>query len=352
MSDGLCEELRRCEVGQWWMKWLMVLCAGWVAMAVAMALTGCGPMTFTIGGSPEDNALRVEVIEKAEGWRNDRIAIIDVTGVIMNAHPRSLLSSGDNPVGLFREKLDAARADDRVRAVVLRLNTPGGTVTASDMMYRELQRFREQTGKPVVALMMDVAASGGYYLACGADQIVAYPTSVTGSIGVIFQTMSVKPALERWGIKPEAFVSGPNKNAGSPLSDMTDDQRVVMQSLVDDFYGRFVALVRERRPGIASSDLAMVTDGRVVSGETALRYGLVDHVGDLENAKRQALALAGMDRADVVIYRRPMTYVGSPYAATHIEVSAVQIGSGRGGGMGGVAEMPAGFYYLWVTGVE
>ena len=111
----------------------------------------------------------------------DKIALIDVEGLIVNARTGGLFSSGDNPVSLFRERLDTAACDKRVKAVVLRINTPGGGVTASDIMYRDLVNFRQETGKPVVACLMDVAASGGYYLAVGCDRIFAHPTTVTGS---------------------------------------------------------------------------------------------------------------------------------------------------------------------------
>src|SRR5439155_15439089 len=126
------------------------------------------------------------VIAEAQSWccRN-KVAIIDVAGLIVNARIGSLFSNGDNPVSLFRERLAAAADDPRVRAVVLRINSPGGAVTASDIMYQDLLQFRRDTKKPVVACMMDVAASGAYYLAMGCDEVYAHPTTVTGSIGVI-----------------------------------------------------------------------------------------------------------------------------------------------------------------------
>src|SRR5205085_488714 len=108
----------------------------------------------------------------------DKVALIDVEGMILNARGSSLFGGGDNPVSLFRERLDEAAHDRRVKAVVLRINSPGGAVTASDIMYQDLLRFRKETGKPVVACMMDVAASGAYYLAVGCDRVYAHPTTV------------------------------------------------------------------------------------------------------------------------------------------------------------------------------
>ena len=147
---------------------------------------------------------------------HDKIALIDVEGMIVNAPTGNLFTAGDNPVSLFRERLDAAAQDRRVKAVVLHINSPGGAVTASDVMYRELVNFREETGKPVVACLMDVAASGGYYLALGCDRIYAHPTTVTGSIGVIMNLYNAHGLLQFVGVKGEAIKSGRNKDLGSP----------------------------------------------------------------------------------------------------------------------------------------
>lgn len=315
-------------------------------------LAGCSPITFVVGVSPGDQRLERTTVVQETGWGGDRVALIDVSGMIVNAHKPALLQQGENPVSLFHEQLTQAAADPRVKAVVLRLNTPGGGVTASDMMYRDLRRFRESTGKPVVALLMDVAASGGYYLACGADRIVAYPTSVTGSVGVILQTISVKPALDRIGVQTPALTSGENKNAGSPFSTLTDSHRAVLQQLVDDYYARFVALVRERRPDIDADQMDTVTDGRVFSGEEAAAMGLVDATGDLHDAVALAKTLAGIDRADWVRYHRPLNHVGSPYAAAPVppatgppstQLNVLQFNFE---GLAGF-DSPVGIYYLW-----
>src|SRR5438132_8391475 len=140
----------------------------------------------------------------------------------MNARSSGLLSDGDNPVSLFREKLDAAACDKHVKAVVLRINSPGGAVTASDIMYQDLLNFREKTGRPVVACMMDVAASGAYYLAMGCDWVYAHPTTVTGSIGVIMSLYNAAGLASKIGISSNPIKSGPIKDIGNPLRDMTD----------------------------------------------------------------------------------------------------------------------------------
>lgn len=315
---------------------------------------GCGPATFVVGVAPGGQRLQATPIQRDGQWGSRRIAVIDVTGMIVNADQGGLLSAGENPVARLTESLNLAAADERVAAVVLRLNTSGGTVTASDMMYREVQRFRKNTGKPVVMLMMDVAASGGYYLACAGDHVIAYPTTITGSIGVIFQTLSVKPALDRIGVRAEALVSGPNKAAGSPLENLEASQREILQGLVDTFYADFVTVVRANRPDVAPETWDIVTDGRVFTGKRAYELGLVDQLGDVHGALAKAKELAGLERADVVMFHRPLEYVASPYAESpaagasgkiQTQINLLQVNLDRAFQIGEGTD--AGMYYLW-----
>ena len=317
-------------------------------------LAGCGPMTFVVGVSPGDQRLVSTMVASDGGWFNDRVAIVDVSGLIHNGRKPGLLARGDNPVSLLHEQLAQAGGDERVKAVILRLNTPGGTVTASDTMYRMVKRFEAESGKPVLALMMDVAASGGYYLACAANTIVAYPTTITGSIGVIMQTISFKPAMSRVGIQAEAITSGPNKDAGSPFSTLTEEGRAVLQAMVDDFYERFVTVVRQARGEIPEDRFAAVTDGRVITGSQAVQLGLVDQVGDLHTAFELAKRMGGMKRADLIRYHRPLEYVGSPYASAPgletpygVESGGTQINLAQINFSANPAESSTMFYYLW-----
>ena len=327
-------------------------------VAICLVTTGCGNLTMTIGLSSGDSKLRATTVAEEAGAQGNRVAIIDVSGMIMNMHKPALLSVGENPVALLQEQLKQAEEDANVKAVILRINSPGGTVTASDIMYREVTRFRASARKPVVVLMMDVAASGGYYLACGGDYIVAHPSTITGSIGVIIQTLSLKPMLERWGVEAHAITSGKNKAAGSPLGTLTEEHRAVLKELVDDFYKRFTAVVRSARPHIPPDRFADVTDGRVFSGEDALSVGLVDQLGDLHDAFAKAKELARVSKADMVIYHRPLQYVGSPYATAPGATPAAQATGGTGTQINvlqlNLPEMPGqstvGVYYLWQPG--
>ena len=212
------------------------------------------------------------------------------------------------------ENLNAAASDHRVKAVVLRINSPGGTVTASDTLYQEIKAFRKRTGKPVIAYFQDVAASGAYYLACAADEIIAQRTSVTGSIGVIMQMVDLSETMAKLGIEADAIKSGPFKDAGSPFREMKTEERALFQGLVDNFYSQFVEVVCEGRPHLTHEDVVKLADGRVYSAGQALEAGLIDRVGTLREAVEAAKDRAKIDRAITVRYVRPLTWAPNVYA--------------------------------------
>ncbi|MEM9295214.1 MAG: signal peptide peptidase SppA [Planctomycetota bacterium] len=321
--------------------------------SIALApLTACAPQGFTVNLRPAENQFEEVVVIAPERSTRNKVALIDVSGVIANADTGGLFGGGANPVSEFAEQLAKAERDDRVKAILIRIDSPGGSVMATEAMFQEAVRFKAKTGKPVVAQMMTTAASGGFFLACAADEVWAYHSTVTGSIGVIMQLVSVKPALDRWGVEATTIASGANKPAGSPLTQLEDAQREVFASLVDEFYAGFVAVVRERRPDLTDDEIATLADGRVLSGQQAQAAGLIDRVGTLRESAARAAELAGLDRANLVRYRRPLTYVGSPYATApagapvgEVEVNLVQLQ------LDGVTGPTSGFYYLWAPGL-
>lgn len=291
--------------------------------AVALLSAGCTPTSFLITPVPSNPALEEVVVQRESPWAAQRIAIIELEGVLANQRSRSLLGlSESNPVVEFKERLDAAAADKRVKAVVLRIHSPGGSVTASDLMYQELLRFRERTKKPVIACLMDVAASGGYYVACAADEIHALPTTVTGSIGVIMLTIDVSRTLDYIGVRPNVIKSGSLKDAGSPFREMRDEDRRVFQAMIDQMYERFFHVVARARKNIPEDELRKLCDGRVFFAPEARELGLIDQIGTLEQALHAAKRAAGIESAKVVVVQygralsyRPNIYAQSPAAA-------------------------------------
>ncbi|HYE01868.1 MAG TPA: signal peptide peptidase SppA [Phycisphaerales bacterium] len=321
---------------------------------LAVALGSCAPLSITFRLGPQHAPLRpTEVMRSERGDGPAKVALIDVRGLIADA-PRSGFPVGPagNPVDEFLARLHAAEKDDKVRAVVVRINSPGGTVTASDTLHQELRAFRERAGKPVVASLGDVAASGGYYLALAADEIVAQPTSITGSIGVIIPTVNVAEGLRRIGVVARSVKSGPNKDLGNPLEPMREHQYDVLQALVDEFYARFRDIVRARRGprGLDPARLDDLTDGRVVTGAEAVRSGLADREGDLREAFELALELAGARGGRLIKYTprhdpQPRTAYGhSPdgLPAAQLNLVNVELEAGLAGAAGTNA------YYLWL----
>jgi protease-4 len=275
----------------------------------------------------------------------DKIAIIDVDGLILNARTSCLLGDGENPLSLFREKLEAAADDKHVKAVVLRINSPGGAVTASDIMYQDVLKFRHATNKPVVACMMDVAASGGFYLAMAGDVVYAHPTTVTGSIGVIMKLYDASGLFAKIGLASNPIKSGPNKDIGNPGRPMTPAERAILQHMIDQFYCEFVHVVTERRH-LPEERVRELADGRIYTGLEAKELGLVDRIGYLEDAIATAMDLACLKDAKIVAYDRCDGYRGSIYAGlpkipSEINVKLDVPGLGKSGAM---------FMYLWEPG--
>jgi len=201
-----------------------------------------------------------------------------------------------------------------VKAIVLRINTPGGTVTASDIMYHELKSFKTSKNIPIVASIMDMGTSGGYYIAAAADAVLAHPSSVTGSIGVIMLTVNARGLLEKVGVEATAVTSGPRKDMGSPFRVMTPEEREIFQGLIDSFYQRFLTVVQEGRPNLQMERIKQLADGRIYTGDQAKATGLVDDIGYLEDAIELAKKKAEIAEARVVTYRRPGEYAGNVYS--------------------------------------
>lgn len=223
-----------------------------------------------------------------------RVGVVDLEGVILSAET-------------FRESLERFRDAASVHAVVIRINSPGGGVAASQEIHRELVRFRNETKKPVVVSMEAVAASGGYYAASAADHIVANPGTITGSIGVILQWVNYGDLLEWAKLRTVTFKSGALKDAGSPTRELTDEERKYFQDLIERLRGQFRRTVEEDRKGkLKPEALERMADGRVVSGDEALELGLVDEIGDFRDAVDRAARLAGLSLPAEVWHPRPL----------------------------------------------
>jgi protease IV len=271
------------------------------------------------------------------GSGRDKILVLDITGIIIGGDTGELLSDRKKPglIARTREALDRARKDRDVKAVVLRINSPGGGVTASDTLYHELLKFRQETGVVLVAHIMDVGASGGYYAALAADAITAQPTSVTGSIGVIMYRIDATGLLQKIGVQASEISSGDRKSMGSPLRPSSDDERKVFQGIIDDLHGRFTGLVAESRK-LSPEAVRKVADGRVLTSREARAAGLIDGIGYIEDAVELARKKANLEKATVVMYHRPGEYRNNLYSLNLFNVD-----------LGEFSDPGARFLYLW-----
>ncbi|MEB3299975.1 MAG: signal peptide peptidase SppA [Candidatus Sericytochromatia bacterium] len=223
------------------------------------------------------------------------VALLDLQGPITDSGPAGGLTGGTSGIGAQQTVKWLRQAEkDGARAILVRINSPGGTVAASQMIYEELMRIRTVAKIPVVAAFGDVAASGGYYIASAANHIVALPGSTTGSIGVILQVQEVSGLMGRLGIRDNTVKSGARKDVGSPFRPMDAGDRASLQALVDDSYAQFLEAIRRGRPKLTLNKLKPLADGRVFTGRQAKAVGLVDALGTPQEALSKAAALAGV----------------------------------------------------------
>jgi len=315
--------------------------AVWLAPLVAAALAACSPQV-RIDLLGEDKLQEVVLLA---GPSREKVLMIDIDGTISSALETGFLAREKSVVARVFERLERAAADPWVKAVILRLDTPGGEVTASDIVYHEVLRFKERTGRPVIGLMMSVAASGGYYIASACDAIIAHPSTLTGSIGVISIFPSVEALMAKIGVKVDVIKSGPSKDSGSPFRGMTEDEKKIFQEVIDEYYEGFLAVVAKGRHGkVAAADLRRIADGRIYTAPQALKLGLIDALGYFDDAFAKARDMASLKSAKLVSYTYfPKTksniYAGRLGDLSPVDAKVVESMLGA---------LKAGFYYLWL----
>lgn len=274
---------------------------------LSFLLSGC---IYNISLLPQFGPLEEKVVE---GSGDDKILLLDISGIISEEKPDGLIERPDM-VARVKEELKRAESDKGVKAVVLRINSPGGTVTASDIIYHEIVRFKERTGRKVIASIIDVGASGGYYIAMAADRVIAQPTSVTGSIGVIMLHVNLQGLMEKVGVGAEAIKSGENKDLGIPTQPLSPEDREIFQSVINDMYARFLEVIIRGREGLPADRIKALADGRIYTAAQAKEAGLVDQIGYLDQAIDLAKSEAGLKEASVILYSRSGQHINNIYS--------------------------------------
>jgi protease-4 len=310
--------------------------------------SGCGIPSFLVTPVQSTSDLQEIQVQPSHHPFASKVAIIEVEGVLINARTGTFVQSADNPLSIFTQQLDKAAADGSVKAVVLRVNSPGGAVATSDTMYDEIVRFRKKTGKPVIASAQEIDASGAYYVSCACDKILVHPAGLMGSIGVIFEDFDVSSTLSMLGVQPEAIKSAPMKDIGSPFKHMSDKERAVLQVLVDNYFARFKGIVLKNRPFKDEAELDAVADGRVFTGEQAVGLHLADQVGRLDDAIDLARQMSGATDAQVIMYKHEYGDSGSIYADFNAPAPQANSGVTTLALPKSDSLLPGGFYYLWM----
>jgi len=261
-----------------------------------LALSGCIHVdVFSSGGVLRETTL--------SGEGSNKVLLIDISGALTTSKDSGLFPEPSLPARL-KEELIKAEEDEHIKAIVLRINTPGGTVTSSDILYHELQEFKQKRKVPIITSIMDLGTSGGYYVAMASDYIFAHPSTITGSIGVIMLTLNAQGLMEKVGIQPAAIVSGPKKSMGSPFRAMNEEERAIFQDAIDRLYARFLAVVEQGRPNLNTTKIRQLADGRIYTADIAKAEGLIDEIGYLDDAIERAKKSAQLTDAQVVTYTR------------------------------------------------
>ena len=279
-----------------WSTWIAWSIAG-ISLLSALASAGAAAQYF------QRDAKVVEKYHSLSRMATAKVAIVDIAGAIMGGS------------GFARAQFDHIADDESVKAIVLRVDSPGGTVSGSDELHYRLAELAKERDLPVVVSMGGIAASGGYYVAMAnggrEDVIFAEPATLTGSIGVIIPHFDVSKLLKKFDIEDDSIASGPLKEMLSPTKDRTPElaerERKVLQTLVDEMFARFKQIVKQGRPKLDDEKLASVATGQIFTAQQALDAGLVDRIGFLEDAVTRAVELAGLtkDTARVVRYSKP-----------------------------------------------
>jgi len=310
-----------------------------IACIIFLLIEGCAFVSISL----KEPVLPLSEKE-VEGEGTYKILIIDISGTISSEKRRSLIGADKEPdslVARIKEALKKATEDKKIKAVILRINSPGGTVTACDIIYKEIVKFKKNKNVFVAACLMDIAASGGYYIANAADAIIAHPTTVTGSIGVIAMKFNFKGLMDKIGIEEESIMSGDKKDIFSYFRAMSEEERKIMQGIIDSLYSRFVEAIDEGRKDLTADQIKPLADGRVYTAQQALDNKLIDGIGYLDDVIKIVKRATGLADARIITYHRHTEYKNNIYSQATINIFNL----GEDNFVG--EYFPVKFMYLW-----
>lgn len=283
-----------------------------LSVFIMWVLSGCAVMNISL--VPATKPLEETVLE---GDGTPKILLVDLDGLISFREETDGLKLRTRPskVAFFREALRKAEADSDIAGVIVRINSPGGSVAASDTIYHEIVSFKQKRKIPVDAYIMELGASGAYYVAAASDRIIASPTAVTGSIGVIAMKFNIEGLLSKIGVSDEIYKSGPKKDFWSPFRPSTPEEKNMLQAVIDRLYTRFVEVVyTNRQKLLTEQEVRALADGRILAAGEALEARLIDEVAYLDETIEAMKKALGIERARVITYVRPRTFKSNIYS--------------------------------------
>ena len=255
-----------------------------------------------------------EIVLEGEGA--EKVLLIDLQGVINNQKDRAF-TGATTALGMVeqvREIISKAEKDEDVKALLIKVNSPGGTVTASDIIFHELITYKSKYDVPVYVHIMDLAASGGYYIALAGDEIIAHPTSLIGSIGVIALKVNMENLMEKIGVDWEVVKSGDKKDFMSPFRPFTNEERQLFQNTIDNFHKRFVTIIAENREELELDEVKKLADGRVFDSKQAMNHKLIDEIGYISDTVERIKLKTNNPDLKVVTYQREGDYKSNLYS--------------------------------------
>ncbi len=317
----------------------------WHILLSIILLQGC--ISVNVSLTPSSAPLKEHVVE-GEGM--PKILLIDISGFIsQKGSGGSLLNLEKKPstVVHVREALKEAEKDNDIAGVILKINSPGGTVTASDIIYHELLAFKEKKKVPVYACITGTGTSGAYYISAAADTIISHPTAITGSIGVIAMKFNVESLMNKIGIDDETIMSGEKKDILSPFRPITPEERELMQGIIDHLYGRFVdSIFTQRKNLLTKAEIIQLGDGRLYTADQALQLKLIDHIEYLDDSIDRMKESLNIKDARITTYNHSGKYNGTIYSSYHPDNSSI-LGLLGGAPQGFSPLSGVEFLYLW-----
>ena len=318
---------------------------------ISMAFFYSGCMSIDLASLMRDKLQEVTVIDREGKGAYGKVLLVNISGIIaQNREDGAFGSSSVCSPDYIKAVLNKARKDGDIKGVILRIDSPGGEVTASDIIAHEIKKYSDEMKIPVYSVAMSMNCSGAYYISCSGSRLYAHPTSIMGSIGVIASFPQLIKLADKVGVEMAVIKSGAMKDMGSIVRNMTPEERAVIQSIVDDSYVKFLNIVLSARKTIKSKDdLKVLADGRVYTAEQSLKSGLIDKIGYLEDVVGDMKHHAGIGKLTMITYTYRDSDDANIYSAsTKMKIPAV-------GAINLSVPLPylmahPGFYYIWQPG--